>query len=58
MCHVFIFAQLRLAVESTVCYLPEDVIPLPYVNKEAVMMVEVIADTTLNCCKRIWKEVK
>lgn len=50
--------QIKQAIRNAVCYPPEDNIGnIPTISTDALMMVEVVDDTTLNCCKRIWKEV-
>ena len=50
--------QIKQAMRNAVCYPPEDDIGnIPAISTDALMMVEVVDDTTLNCCKRIWTEV-
>ena len=51
--------QIQTSVLNCVCYEPdEEIEALPTVSSDTLMMVEVVDDSTLNCCKRLWKEVR
>jgi hypothetical protein len=51
--------KIEQATQNSICYPPEDEIcDLPTVSGDSLMMVEVVDDLTLNCCKRLWKEVR
>jgi hypothetical protein len=50
--------QIKQAIQNAVCYPPEDDIGnIATVSTDSLMVVEVVDDTTLNCCRRIWEEV-
>ena len=48
--------QVKEAVDGAVCHNPDYVFPPPSLPDQSVMVVEVMAGTTLSTCKKVWKE--
>lgn len=49
--------RIQMSIDGTACYGPNDIIiPKQMAPKGTVMIVELVDETTLTCCRRVWYE--